>query len=765
MQELTAEELADRVSRLFFEDAPIGIAVTAVDGSCRRANTMLAGMLGYSVEELTATSLVTLTHPDDLAKTHDAKQRLLEDRPNSVEVEKRLCAKDGRYVWFSITYTLQLDRAGGPELTKYFLDITERKQREHALRHSEERYRRLFETAHDGILIVEPQTGRIVEANPFMTTLTGRARAELVGTLLWNIGPVFDTAASKEQFAALKAHGHVRYEDMPLRTRDGREVPVEFISNVYLVDGKDVIQCNIREISERKLAAEALRLRDRAIDAVAQGIVITDALQEDEPIIYASLGFTRITGYAGEDVVGRNCRFMQGVGTQEEPVARLRQAIQRGDSCTEELLNYRKDGTEFWNSISLSPIKDAKGIVTHFVGVQSDVTARRKLEAQLSQAQRMEAVGRLAGGVAHDFNNLLSVILSYAELAGSDISPDDPVQTDLAAIQKAALGAAELTKQLLTFSRQQVVETRVLSLTKCIVGMEKMLRRLLGSDIELTILPALAPGNVKADPSQVEQIIMNLAVNARDAMPQGGKLTIETANVELDEAYAGLHLDVQPGAYVMLAVTDNGAGMDAETSKRIFEPFFTTKERGKGTGLGLAMVFGCVKHSGGHIFVYSEPETGTTFKMFFPRVGGAIEARPSALPVLEPETESGTILLVEDDDQVRLLARNILRRRGYVVLEAPNGGEALLICEQHPGNIDLLLTDVVLPRMSGRLLAERLVPSRPTMKVLYMSGYTDDAILQHGIINSGVAFLQKPFTPTTMARKVREVLQMARLSR
>jgi CheY-like chemotaxis protein len=351
------------------------------------------------------------------------------------------------------------------------------------------------------------------------------------------------------------------------------------------------------------------------------------------------------------------------------------------------------------------------------------------------------------------------VVLSYAELIGSDLRPDEPIRADIDEIRTAALRATALTRQLLAFSRQQVLEPKALDLRQCLAGMETMLRRLLGADIELTLLPSSGLWSVKADVGQIEQILLNLAVNARDAMPQGGQLTIGTANVDLDEHYARAHHDVRPGSYVMLAVSDTGIGMSKETQARIFEPFFTTKEKGKGTGLGLATVFGIVKQSGGHIWLYSELGKGSTFKVYFPKVSRAADAHASQPPPPESLGGSETILLVEDDDQVRVLARSILRRSGYVVLEAANGGEALLICEQHPATIHLLFTDVVLPRMSGRQLAERLVNMRPEMKVLFTSGYTDDAILQHGVLESGVAYLQKPMTPASLTRKVREAIR------
>ena len=522
----------------------------------------------------------------------------------------------------------------------------------------------------------------------------------------------------------------------------------------------------LRYAVERKRTEESLR-RERAYTThiVTAAPTLICALALDGTTLLVNPAVSRVTGYSQEELIGLNWWRTFHPGDRYAQVERLFHDLERGAVVNYEMPLVTKHGEERVISWSTANRFTAEGELLEFIGIGTDVSPRKaaeeklqKSEQQLRQAQKMEAVGRLAGGVAHDFNNLLTIITGYSQMLLTRLAPDDPARAELAEIKEAGDRAVALTGQLLAFSRKQVVQPKVLDLNAVVTNLDKMLQRLIGEDILLATALAPSVGRVKADPGQIEQIIMNLAVNARDAMPRGGKLTFETADVELDDTYANHMVAVQPGSYVMLAVSDTGCGMDAETQARIFEPFFTTKEQGKGTGLGLSTVYGIVKQSDGYIWCYSEVGHGTTFKIYLPH---ADEPATSQLPdttAADLPRGSETVLLVEDEQGVRTLAEFLLRRSGYTVLQAQSGAEALALAGQHMGPIHLLLTDVVMPGMSGRELAERLAGDDPGIKTLFMSGYTDDTVVRHGVLQAEAAFIQKPFTFDALLRKVRATL-------
>ena len=627
-----------------------------------------------------------------------------------------------------------------------------------ALRASETRYRRLFEAAQDGILILDADSGKIVDANPFMAKLLGYAPAELVGQELWELGFFKDVTASKAAFRELQDVGYIRYKDLPLQTSAGRQIDVEYVSNLYLVNDKPVIQCNIREITQRKQAEDSLRKSERLnrglVDHLPHRILVKD---RDSVILFCNANYASDLGLAPDAVIGKDAYAFY------PPEMAARYHADDLEVMTSGMMKEREEpyqlGTEEerWVHTVKVPYRDEQKQIIGVLVIFEDITERRRLEVQVRQSQKLEAIGLLAGGIAHDFNNLLTVIRGYCDLLSSRLSQTDPLIVDILEIGKCADRATNLTRQLLAFSRNQILDVQVLDLNALVSGVDRMLQRLIGADIDLQILLAPHLGRIKADPGQIEQVMMNLIINARDAMPLGGKLILQTENVDLDQDYAGTHVAVTPGRYVMLAVSDNGCGMDHPTQTRIFEPFFTTKERGNGTGLGLATVYGIVKQSNGNIWCYSEPGKGTTFKIYLPRVDEACAAVVSEKP---PPVVRGseTILVAEDEEMVRNLIVRFLTLDGYHVIATTNGADALRKCEEFEGPIHLVITDMVMPGMSGYELGQILAAIRPGTKVLCMSGYIGNAVLSHSMLEEGQVFLQKPFNRDSLNRKVREAL-------
>jgi PAS domain S-box-containing protein len=519
-------------------------------------------------------------------------------------------------------------------------------------------------------------------------------------------------------------------------------------------DGSIIVHGVMLDVTARKEAETALHLRERAIERLAQGVVITDGTRPDTPIVYVNRAFEELTGYSADEMLGRNASFLDGAETDPQTIAGIKHALATAEPFDGELVTYRKDGSSFWSAVRISPVVDESGSVTHFISIHTDETPRKQLDQQVLQAQKLEAVGRLAGGVAHDFNNVLLVVRGYSHVLMSMLGESAPGWSEAKEIELAADRASQLVRQLLTFSRNQVVRTTACDLNSIVVGAQPLLEPVIGGDIELRTELDPDLRGVTAVPTQIEEALVNLLVNARDAMPHGGTLVIGTANVDIDE---DSRVQLPPGRYATLSVRDTGLGMDAATRARIFEPFFSTKTATNGTGLGLSMVYGAVKQCGGEVNVVTAPGEGTTVTIFLPaRVETAsVDSKPRA-PIVSCKE---TVLLVEDNGTALKLVGRLLREEGYDVLEADLPEQALRLCDEHQGRIELLLSDVVMPQMSGPTLAKHILERRPGTRVIFVSGYIhhpDDV----DIVVSGDAFLQKPFTPGELLQAVRRVLDV-----
>ncbi len=505
-------------------------------------------------------------------------------------------------------------------------------------------------------------------------------------------------------------------------------------------------------------AAELRLLRAgvaRLNDAVVISEIDTAAIPGAPTIRFVNAAFERLTGWRRGEIIGRPFVVLDGLSSSAELMQRVRLPASDDDPHRVELMQFARDGHEFWAEVDVTPIYDGAGRQTHWISIYRDITDRRRLEEQLFHSQKMDAVGRLAGGVAHDFNNILTAIGGFSELLLDELPVGTSAHEEVQQIKAASDRASALTRQLLAFSRKQIMRPRHLDVNALIQNMERLMRRVISANVNIRTNFEEPLPSVYADPMLFEQVLLNLVVNASEAMPNGGTLTVESSTTTLGANYAARHHGVKPGAYVCLIVTDTGAGMDRNTREQIFEPFFTTKSAG--TGLGLSTVYGIVRQTGGHVWVYSELGVGTTFKVYLP-VSGAQPDLPA--PVARAEVLGGreTVMVVEDEPAVREVVRAMLTRRGYTVLLASDGDQALRVARSHNGRIDLLLTDVVLPRTNGRRVAELLSVERPGIKVLYMSGYTEDAMLNHGALDDGVVLVEKPFTDLTLAQRVRELL-------
>ncbi len=628
-------------------------------------------------------------------------------------------------------------------------------------------FRLLVEGVKDYAIFMLDPVGLVSSWNPGAEKIKGYLAEEIIGKHVSCFYLEEDVAAGHPARDLKIALEQGRFEEECQRQRkDGAHFwAIVTLSHIHDAAGQHIGFANVtRDITERKEAADKLRSSQERFRLLVEGVkdYAIFMLDQDGTVLTWNSGAERITGYPAGETIGRNHSFYYPADdiATGKPQRELELAVLNGRH-DDEGWRVRKGGVPFWSNGVLTTLYDDQGKVRGFAKVTRDLSERLALEEQLRQSQKMEAFGQLAGGVAHDFNNMLTVISGHSDLLLSDAPEDDPQRMSLVEIQRAGERAAALTRQLLAFTRQQVLEPRVVDLNVVAHETEKMLRRLIGEDIQLASVlePSLDP--VKVDPGQMQQALLNLALNARDAMPKGGMLTITTQNVDLDSANADAYAGVPAGRFAMLSVSDTGTGMRPEVKARIFEPFFTTKSIGKGTGLGLAVVHGIIKQSKGRIEVYTEIDCGTTVKIYLP----AVQEAPTPLPIptpLLPARGTETILLIEDEDALREMTALALQRSGYTVLKASGGEDALRLITNRTTGIDLLVTDVVLPEMSGTKATEALRLHYPDLKVLYMSGYTDEAILRHGVVQDQVAFVRKPFTVVSLTRMVREVLDSPR---
>lgn len=754
--EQSLQETQDTLQTIFDTSAAAIFLVNA-EGRITLANRRMADLFGLSTDELPGTLYMDLVHPEQRLIGLSRMRSLIKGEIEQVSLERRYLTSDGREFLGHLSGRRLLRGDGSlVGLVGIITDISDRRRAEEALKESEERYRTLFERAGDGIIIVDVQgenAGNIVSANRIAAEMHGYDIDEFLKLRMSDLDTPAEALRMAELFTRV-VEGETLKTEHHHRKKDGSIIPIELSIGLVEMRGHKYSLSINRDVSERKKAEAERALLATAVEQAVESVEITDV---QGSIVYVNPAFERTTGYSRSEIEGKKPGILAGGEHEESMYRSMWQTISSGKTWTGNLVNKKKDGTLFDEEVTISPVKDESGDILNYVAVKRDVTNEVLLQRQLLEAQKMEAVGTLAGGIAHDFNNLLQVINGFAEVALFDIEEDQPGWMELREIRRAARSAAELTQGLLTFSRKAESKLRPVDLNQELRNVEKILARTLPKIIEISMDLAEPVDAVNADPAQLQQVIINLAVNARDAMPNGGRLSIETRNVELDEDYCKSHLETMPGGYVVLSISDTGTGMDGQTRRHIFDPFFTTKETGKGTGLGLSIAFGIVKSHGGNILCYSEPGQGTTFKIYLPVSRLEIDDREvTELRTLVGGTE--TILLVDDEESVRTLAVRLLRKFGYSVLTAVNGKEALDVFSDMRDEIDLIVLDLIMPVMDGSDCLCELLKIGPEVKVIIASGYAPNGHIGTALKDGAKAFVRKPYESKQLLEVIRKAL-------